>query len=195
MTRTATLPSMPREESAPDVKLDVVYPQSPERVWRALTDPRQLGKWLLPNDFAPRLGHRFTFRERRGRAIRCEVVALEVERRLAYTWRRSTEEETSIVTWTLEPAANGGTRVRVTHTGLQACASPAGLWTRTLGRTMNAGRQRLLYCCRERIVQRSSRSGVFVPAARQAQPERLFLTGPRTMQGATANPPVLVARR
>ena len=175
MTRTATLPSMPREESAPDVKLDVVYPQSPERVWRALTDPRQLGKWLLPNDFAPRLGHRFTFRERRGGAIRCEVVALDAERRLAYTWRRATEEETSIVTWTLEPAANGGTRVRVTHTGLQACASPANVWPRALGRAMN--------------------TGVFLPGARSAQPERLVLTGPRTIAGVTTHPPVLIARR
>jgi hypothetical protein len=43
------------------VILEVIYPYPVERVWRALTDSRALAKWLLPNDFEPRLGHKFSF--------------------------------------------------------------------------------------------------------------------------------------
>ena len=37
-------------------------PYTPEQVWRALTDSAALERWLMPNDFAARVGHRFTFR-------------------------------------------------------------------------------------------------------------------------------------
>lgn len=124
MKRTATIPEPPYpERQTPDVKLDSIYPSPPERVWQALTDPRRLAQWLLPNDFAPRLGHRFTFREKRRPPIRCEVIALEENRRLAYTWQRGSDEPLSVVTWTLEPVGSSATRVRLTHTGLHACAA------------------------------------------------------------------------
>ena len=44
-----------------EVTLEVIYPYPPDRVWRALTDRRVLAQWLLPNDFEPRVGHRFHF--------------------------------------------------------------------------------------------------------------------------------------
>jgi uncharacterized protein YndB with AHSA1/START domain len=31
-------------------------------VWRALTDSDLLARWLMPNDFRPVPGHRFSFR-------------------------------------------------------------------------------------------------------------------------------------
>jgi Activator of Hsp90 ATPase homolog 1-like protein len=40
---------------------EVVYTHPPGRVWRALTDSAALADWLMPNDFLPRVGHRFTF--------------------------------------------------------------------------------------------------------------------------------------
>jgi uncharacterized protein YndB with AHSA1/START domain len=105
------------------VRLDVVLPQPPERVWRAITDARALAKWLMPNDFRPRLGHRFRFRPKRDRAaedrsvIQCEVVELDAPHRLAYTWRESSAEAPDLVTWVLEPV-EAGTRVRLEHTRL-----------------------------------------------------------------------------
>lgn len=45
-----------------ELLFEVRYPHTPERVWRALTDPKALAAWLMPNDFAPVVGHRFTFR-------------------------------------------------------------------------------------------------------------------------------------
>src|SRR5262245_12687024 len=96
------------------VCLKAVYPYPPERVWKALTSRKALAKWLLPNDFVPRLGHKFRFTKRRASGkeeqIRCEVVALEAPNRLAFTWQPDNEEPPSLVTWTLEPCGEG-TRV------------------------------------------------------------------------------------
>ena len=44
------------------IRTDSFFPHPPEKVWRALTDPQLLAAWLMPNDFEPRVGHRFTFR-------------------------------------------------------------------------------------------------------------------------------------
>ena len=33
------------------ITFETYYPHTPERVWQALTDPGQLGRWLAPTDF------------------------------------------------------------------------------------------------------------------------------------------------
>jgi uncharacterized protein YndB with AHSA1/START domain len=105
------------------VEIDIVLPQPPERVWRAITDAKALEKWLMPNDFRPRIGHRFRFVPKRGRekrnerVIECEVIELSAPHRLAYTWRESAEGAPDLVTWVLEPV-EAGTRVRLEHTRL-----------------------------------------------------------------------------
>ncbi len=45
------------------LELEEVFDQPVETVWRAITDPVRLARWLLENDFEPRVGHRFTLRE------------------------------------------------------------------------------------------------------------------------------------
>lgn len=32
-----------------ELQFEVTYPHTPERVWRALTDPKALAAWLMPN--------------------------------------------------------------------------------------------------------------------------------------------------
>jgi uncharacterized protein YndB with AHSA1/START domain len=99
---------------------DVVYPRSPARVWTVLTDSAAIETWLMPNDFAPRLGHRFTFRTNPIPAanfdgiIHCEVVELDPPRRLAYTWTGG--GLTTTVTYRLEPEGDG-TRLHFEHSG------------------------------------------------------------------------------
>jgi uncharacterized protein YndB with AHSA1/START domain len=44
------------------VRVDEFLAHPPARVWRALTDPDLLARWLMPNDFRPEVGHTFTFR-------------------------------------------------------------------------------------------------------------------------------------
>ena len=45
-----------------DLHFEVVYLLPPEKVWRALADCEAIAQWLMPNDFAPRVGHKFQFR-------------------------------------------------------------------------------------------------------------------------------------
>ena len=41
------------------IEKDVWYPHPPARVWMALTDRDALARWLMPNDFEPRVGREF----------------------------------------------------------------------------------------------------------------------------------------
>ena len=44
------------------IEVDQFVGRPVEQVWRALTDPDLLARWLMPNDFKPVVGHQFTFR-------------------------------------------------------------------------------------------------------------------------------------
>jgi uncharacterized protein YndB with AHSA1/START domain len=104
----------------PRVTLSVFYPHPPEKVWRALTDPAALRRWLLPTDSRPRPGRAFRFQEparrRRIGTVCCEVVEMEAPCRLAYTWQGERDSAPTRVTWTLEPE-EGGTRLHLEHAG------------------------------------------------------------------------------
>jgi uncharacterized protein YndB with AHSA1/START domain len=119
------MPSVPPQTGEPRdaVLLEVVYPHPIERVWRALTDPAAITRWLMENDFRPVLGYRFTLREVppsgqwRG-YVECEVVEVDPPRRLAYSWDGGGMPPT-LVTFTLE-AVPTGTRLLLEHTGFAA---------------------------------------------------------------------------
>jgi uncharacterized protein YndB with AHSA1/START domain len=105
-----------------DVRLERVYAHPPERVWRALTDPQALAEWLMPNDFQPRVGHKFQFRAAprggwRG-IVDCEVLEVDPPRRLSYLWQGDPKDRPTVVTWILEPTPEG-TRLRLEHTGFR----------------------------------------------------------------------------
>jgi uncharacterized protein YndB with AHSA1/START domain len=118
------------------IEIEIVYPHPVARVWHALTDAEALARWLMPNDFAPRLGHHFTFRaegEWTG-TIECEVVALEPPTRVAYTWASGPLRPPTLVTWMLASEGEGegeGTRLRLVHSGFAACG-PTGLTVRDI---------------------------------------------------------------
>lgn len=111
-----------------EIVVDEVFPHSPETIWKALTNGALMGRWLMPpTGFEAVKGNRFTFQttpagEWDGR-IRCEVIEVAANRRLAYSWQGGHETNTgygskldTIVTWTLA-GASGGTRVRLVHSG------------------------------------------------------------------------------
>ncbi|WP_342238958.1 SRPBCC family protein [Inquilinus sp. OTU3971] len=120
------------------VVVDCDLDQPPEKVWRALTEPELLGAWLLPNDIRtevgrPETGKRFTLRDGPGAPIDCEVLAAEPPRLLRYSWRGRDADAggrtlDTVVTFTLDGTAAGGTRLRIVHSGFRAEALP---WTGT----------------------------------------------------------------
>jgi uncharacterized protein YndB with AHSA1/START domain len=106
------------------LNFEASYPHPPARVWRALTDPAALAKWLFPNNFQPALGHQFEMVTADGqKRIQCEVVELDPEKRLSFTWEGGEDEPPAVVSWTLVPDDGGGTRVTLEHQILEPAAS------------------------------------------------------------------------
>lgn len=95
------------------VEREIAHP--PEKVWRALTQPHLVGEWLMQGDFRPEVGHTFDFRFEWG-AIDCEILDVEVEKAITYSW--GDQELKTVVTWTLTPTA-GGTRLRMEQIGFR----------------------------------------------------------------------------
>jgi uncharacterized protein YndB with AHSA1/START domain len=98
------------------IEHEAVYPHSPERVWRALVDPTELAGWLMPNDFAPVVGHEFTLETESPEVgtIHGEVLEIDEPRRLRCRWSGVFGD--TQVTFELFPEADG-TRLRVRHDG------------------------------------------------------------------------------
>ena len=94
----------------------------PDKIWRALTEGHLIAEWLMPNDFRPVVGAAFALRTKPmphwDGVVRGEVLEVEPNRRLAYSWKTSAGMYT-VVLWTLsrEP---GGTRVRMEQSGFRA---------------------------------------------------------------------------
>ena len=98
------------------------FPHPPEKLWRALTQPHLIEEWLMKNDFAPRVGHRFNLRGDWGGVLDCEVRVVDPNRTLTYSWDFAHEDPaynlTSEVTFTLTPTSTG-TRLRMEQTGFR----------------------------------------------------------------------------
>jgi uncharacterized protein YndB with AHSA1/START domain len=102
-------------DEARSVVVERELPYPPAKVWRALSQPQLIEAWLMKNDFAPVVGQRFRLSADWG-SVECQVVALEPEKMLSYTWSAYGLE--SVVTWTLS-ASGTGTRLRMEQAGFR----------------------------------------------------------------------------
>jgi uncharacterized protein YndB with AHSA1/START domain len=102
------------------VEREIAHP--PEKLWRALTQPHLMEEWLMKNDFKPSVGHRFNLRGDWGGVLDCEVLVVEPNRTLAYTWNFAHDDPAysleSVVTFTLTPTSIG-TRLRMEQAGFR----------------------------------------------------------------------------
>jgi uncharacterized protein YndB with AHSA1/START domain len=96
---------------------------SPEKVWRALTDPVLLTEWLLPVvelqlELEP--GAEFTFKTQPypgwDGIVSCRILEVEAPRVLRYTW--SVPFLDTVVTFTLTPTPTG-TRLSLVQSGFK----------------------------------------------------------------------------
>jgi uncharacterized protein YndB with AHSA1/START domain len=111
--------------TSPEIRTVVVereFPHPPEKLWRALTQPHLIEEWLMKNDFAPAVGHKFNLRGEWGGVLDCEVKAIEPHKTLTYSWDYANENPAfdlkSTVTLTLTPTASG-THLRMEQTGFR----------------------------------------------------------------------------
>lgn len=102
------------------IERDIAHP--PEKLWRALTQPHLIEAWLMKNDFAPTVGHRFNLRGDWGGVLDCEVLAIEPGKTLSYTWDFKHDDAAynlkSVVTFTLTPT-RAGTHLRMEQQGFR----------------------------------------------------------------------------
>lgn len=111
------------KEEARTIVIEQELSHAPEKVWRTLTEPELLEKWIMVNDIRPLVGHRFTFRAPPtpwwNGIVNCEVLEIDPPKRLRYSWRSGTESAPldTVVTWTLAPTPSGGTRLTLEHSG------------------------------------------------------------------------------
>ena len=100
---------------AESVVLEKEFPYSPDKIFRALTERHLIDEWLMSNNFKPIVGHRFEFDAQWGK-VECEVLAVEPNKTVAYTW--GDHDLKTTVTWTLTPTATG-TIVRMEQVGFR----------------------------------------------------------------------------
>lgn len=102
------------------VEREIAFP--PEKIWRALTQPHLISEWLMKNDFSPVVGHRFNLSGDWGGVLDCEVLVVEPNRVLSYTWNFAHDDPAynleSVVTFTLA-ATRVGTFLRMEQVGFR----------------------------------------------------------------------------
>ena len=105
------------------VKLKQDYPFTPEEVWVALTDAACVSQWLMePVGFRLQVGCRFQLRGKPNKHWRglvdCEVLEVQPNKLLSYSWQGDEGGTVTLVTWRIEPVQSG-TRVHLSHIGFE----------------------------------------------------------------------------
>lgn len=134
---------------ASKLRFDALYPFAPEQVWVALTDRTAISEWLMPNDFEPVVGHRFTFTTKPAPGfdgiVHCKVLEVEPPRRLVYSWVGGGID--TIVRFTLEREGDA-TRIVMEQDGFR------GLRGFMISRLLGGGWKRMIH---ERLRAAASR--------------------------------------
>lgn len=96
-------------------------PHTPDKVWRALTDPVLLAEWLLPVvglELEPEAAFTFKAPPQPGwdGTVKCRLLEIEARRKLSYTW--VVGDIGTVVTFTLTPTASG-TRLYLVQSGFK----------------------------------------------------------------------------
>lgn len=126
-----------RDDDPGAIRLDQFIPHPPAKVWRALTEPELVARWLMPNDFKLEVGHRFTFTTSPKKqvgfdgVVYCEVLEFEPEKLLKISWSDRKRADWTVM-WRLEPEGRG-TRLFLDHEGFDPADEVQQLSRRIMG--------------------------------------------------------------
>lgn len=117
---------MTKPAATRSILIEREIPHPPEKIWRALTQGLLIKEWLMENDFQPVVGHKFNFRTAPmphwNGVTDCEVLIVEPNEQLSYSWNSSGEEAAkglkTVVVWTLT-RTKSGTLVRMEQSGFR----------------------------------------------------------------------------
>jgi uncharacterized protein YndB with AHSA1/START domain len=133
-----------------EIVVDEFFPHAPEKVWKALTTPALMARWIHmePQGLDPVVGNRFTYQTTPAGEwdgiIRCEVLEAIPNARFVYSWKGGDAANQgygslldTIATFTLT-AEDGGTRLKIVHSGFvlphndTAYRNMSGGWTQVV---------------------------------------------------------------
>jgi uncharacterized protein YndB with AHSA1/START domain len=103
------------------VKRDIWIDAPPSRVWRAITDPQQLGQWWPPDEWEiPTLEVGGTVKFGAEDAAYATIGVVDKPRQFTLNWKPNEKfpAATMSTTWMLVEE-NGGTRLTVTEAGFE----------------------------------------------------------------------------
>jgi uncharacterized protein YndB with AHSA1/START domain len=73
-----------------EIKVSREFDYSVDVLWVAITDPKAVEQWLMPNDFHPQLGHQFTMKtEPRpwfDGIVACCVISIDPPKQMLWEW-------------------------------------------------------------------------------------------------------------
>jgi uncharacterized protein YndB with AHSA1/START domain len=102
----------------PAIHLSIETPATPEDAWEALTDPDRVAEWFTDASpvGAPGDEYRLDFGDS---AVAGSIVEVDHGRRFSHTWlwEGAEPEDETLVTWTVEPISDDGSRVILEHGG------------------------------------------------------------------------------
>lgn len=102
------------------------YKQPPAEIWKYLTEPERIARWLMQNNFKAEVGFEFEFRTspipslQLAGIIYCKVLEIIPLQKLVYTWKGGPGNgEFTLdtrVEWTLKTLGTGS-QLSLKHTG------------------------------------------------------------------------------
>jgi uncharacterized protein YndB with AHSA1/START domain len=103
------------------ISFEVDLPHSPDKVWRALTDPELMAEWLLPvTGLKLEVGAAFMLKTQPypgwDGTVSCKMLEIEAKKKLSYTWTVPFLD--TVVTFELSPSAKG-TRLTIEQAGFK----------------------------------------------------------------------------
>jgi uncharacterized protein YndB with AHSA1/START domain len=103
------------------ISFEVDLPHSPDKVWRALTDPELMAEWLLPvTGLKLEVGAAFVLKTQPypgwDGTVSCKMLEIEAKKKLSYTWTVPFLD--TVVTFELSPTAKG-TRLTIEQAGFK----------------------------------------------------------------------------
>jgi len=107
-------------QNTESVVKEIIINAPVSRVWSALTEKEQIGKWLMPtSDFTPEAGTTFNMLGK-NKGVEyphiCRVVEIIPEKKLVYTWAVKNLLCDTLVTYELADD-DGNTKLTLTHSG------------------------------------------------------------------------------
>ncbi len=103
-------------------------------VWKAITNKDDMEHWYFEIDeFKPETGFRFSFYggdEEQKFLHECQILDVEVNRRLSYSWRYPDLDGDSVVTFELFSKNTGHTLLILTHDGIETFPQDNPLFSR-----------------------------------------------------------------